>query len=223
MKIGWYYLNVNNLNIQAVPPEPAFKSVAREFPNSEIPICPAVGNYFKNTWVIRCPVDLDLDCDLEHNKITIVGPKTPDELALVTNRKDHDQDILSLALRYIFVSDESVILESIPAFMYTSEVQTKLRFIPGSFDIHRWIRPVDFSAQILQSGRIKINQGDPLFYIRIVTDENVELINIADRNKQKDLWDIIVKCTKYKFECPRKSLKNLYIVAENWIASRQWL
>lgn len=177
MNIKWYFLNYDNLPTNGSPPEPAFKNIIKTFDNnSEVLICPAVGNYFKNTWIIKSPVDIEYQY---FNNILTTNSK------YVTSRPHKDRDILTFPLRYVFVSKESVVLESFPAFMFNTEAQTKLRMIPGSFNIGKWIRPVDFTAQSLTSDVVKINKGDPLFCIRLLTDEKVELEQVTDQNEIK--------------------------------------
>jgi hypothetical protein len=211
MKIGWYFLNVEKLPVEGTAPDSTFKDVAQTFDkSSEVLICPAVHEYFKNTFLIRSPVDIEFQHDLSTNTLRTTSK-------YVVSRPFKDRDILTFPIRYMFVSDSSVTFESIPAFMHNTEAQTKLRMIPGSFDIGKWIRPVDFTAQSLTSDVIKIKQGDPLYYVRFMTDEKVELEHITDPARIEKIHKVMLQCTGYKFKCPGNSLKSLYKIAENWI------
>jgi hypothetical protein len=215
MKIGWMFLNYKDLlPVDGLTPISTIKNTTEFFKsNSEIPMCPAFGGYFKNTWTITAPVDIEFQCidgDIKTNSPYIV------------QRLTTDSDIITIPLFYIFVSDKDVMVESTPAFMYTGDIQTKMRFIPGTFNISKWLRPIDFSAQILSTEVITIKKGDPLFYVRFITEEKVELEQITDSTKKSEIYELVMRCTQYKFKCPRQSLKSLYMVGKEWIGKRKW-
>ena len=208
MKINWFFLNYNKLPLPGVAPVPAFKTIKHNFvKDTEIPRCPAITGYFKNTWLIISPVDITFQY-----KDNILRTNSP----YIKSRTQLNTNMLTIPLNYLFVCDESVLIESLPAFMHRTPAQTDLALIPGTFDIGQWTRTVDYTAQILTDDIVSIRAGDPLWYIRFVTDKCVELNEITDASKQDDLTKLVIKSTNYKVTNPGNSLQSLYQVAKTW-------
>ena len=81
---------------------------------------------------------------------------------------DTDKALCSVLVSYMFVADEPVWLEVYPPFLHGEVKNT--RFISGTFDIHSWQRPVDFTFEILNDKKsIKIKENQPLYYVRFVS------------------------------------------------------
>jgi hypothetical protein len=208
MKINWFFLNYNKLPVPGVAPVPAFKTITHNFvEDTEIPRCPAITGYFKNTWLITSPVDITFQY-----KDNVLRTNSP----YIKARTERDTNMLTMPLNYLFVCDESVLIESLPAFMHRTPAQTDLALIPGTVDIGQWTRTLDYTAQILTDKIITIRAGDPLWYIRFVTDQRVELNEITDASKQDELTKLVVKSTNYKVTNPGNSLQALYTMAKDW-------
>ena len=48
--------------------------------------------------------------------------------------------------------------------------------VPGRFNAYKWMRPIQCTFAIKSDvERIKINRGDPLIYLRMITDDNIKL------------------------------------------------
>ena len=93
--------------------------------------------------------------------------------------------------------------------------------IPGTMNIHKWIRPVDFTFEIIDLDQpLHLKRGDPLFAVKFKTSEKVNLTHIE---YSKDLKHITEACLASKTYVPRKSLKYRYKMAERWLTGRRWL
>ena len=130
--------------------------------------CPAVSNFHNKFYVIKSPFDLELTYDREKGEVKISqDQKFFDQF--VSWRKDeygeNERPLFSFLFQYMFVADEPVWIETYPAFLHGQPENTQ--YIPGSFDVYNWFRPIDFSFQMLDDTKtVSIKRGQPLFYIK---------------------------------------------------------
>lgn len=135
--------------------------------------CPAVQDYVKNVFELRSPVDFEII-------------RNPDGVGFHTNHYSQDfwndfvyvrdNNTLSFNIFYFFIPESNLTIESSSAHFTDNDFTNKTMIIPGKFDAYRWMRPIQCSFVIKSDvDRIKINRGDPLIYIRMVTDDNIKL------------------------------------------------
>ena len=123
--------------------------------------------------------------------------------------------MFSLGLFYVFIADKSVKIETLYPSMHRSETTNNINLIQGTFDISKWIRPIEFGVEVLNDNKIvKFKRGDVLFYIRFLTDEKINLERIPHSN---DLNYMIYPFTNMKKELPNQPLEKVYKIAEPWI------
>ena len=130
--------------------------------------CPAVTGFHQKFFVIKSPFDLELTYDRNKQDVRISeSQKFYDQF--VSWRKDeygeNERPLFSFLFQYMFVADEPVWIETYPAFLHGQPENTQ--YIPGSFDIYNWFRPVDFSFQMIDDTKpVTIKRGQPLFYLK---------------------------------------------------------
>jgi hypothetical protein len=240
LKVGWtpfvhnegkpsdsfgYFSEWQHVAIQ--PPEPAYKSIAADRPGSDILPCPGITGYFKNTFLVRCPIDITITVkpDVKTVSIEKFDQKFYNEWVI---RRPNDfvnpaRPIVTLGPKMVFVADEDVILEALPAMMHDSLALRKIRVIPGTYNIHRWMRPVDFTFEVLDSSEsIEFKRGDPLFYVRFVDPKgrNIELERIEQNDELlKTMYGMVI----LKNYIPKLKLNILYELAHDWIKNKRWL
>jgi hypothetical protein len=242
LKVGWtpfvhnegnssesfgYFSEWQHVAIQ--PPEPAYKSIAGDRPNSDILPCPGITGYFKNTFLIRSPIDITITVKADIKAVTLEGAgydqkfykewvvKRPNDFA------DPNRPIVTLGPKLVFVADEDVILEALPAMMHDSPALRNIHVIPGTYNIHRWMRPVDFTFEVLDPTQpLVFKRGDPLFYIRFIDpkDRKIELERIEQDNELlKTMYGMVVLKNYVK----NVKLNKLYEMAHDWIKDKKWL
>ena len=130
--------------------------------------CPAVSNFHKKFFVIRSPFDLELNYDRKGGEVKISEDQKFYDRFVSWRRTEYgeqERPLFSFLFQYMFVADEPVWIETYPAFLHGQPKNTQ--YIPGSFDIYNWFRPIDFSFQMLDDTKpVKIKRGQPLFYIK---------------------------------------------------------
>jgi hypothetical protein len=240
VKVGWtpfvhnegqpsdsfgYFSEWQNVAVQ--PPELAYKTIAGDREGSDILPCPAIQGYFKNTYLIRCPVDFTIipKPNAKTYSIDRFDQKFFNEWCIRRPNDfiNPDRPICTLGPKMVFVADEDVIIESLPAMMHDSPTLRNIRVIPGTYNIHRWIRPLDFTFEILDPSQpLEFKRGDPLFYVRFIDKKGrkVELERIEQSNDLlKTMYGMIV----VKNYIQKLGLEKMYEMAHDWIKNRKWL
>jgi|688.fasta_scaffold357100_1 hypothetical protein len=208
-------------NVGYFEPEPVLKYITTQRDTEvEYLKCPAFQEYFSNTFLIRSPVDLQLQVEKDTDGRKILTTKN-------FNQKFYNDHIFprmaqnnvfsmfSLEFSYIFYSEKSVIIEMIPASMEKTKFIQNTNLIPGEYDISKWIRPVSPAFEIVNdSEMLSISRGDPLFYIRFKSDKKINLIRV----EQDSIIENIEKaCARLKFFVPKNTLDENYKAAKSMI------
>lgn len=169
--------------------------------------CPAIGDLSRFYYVIRSPFTLSLRCthlvpgkEFRYNVVPIEGEKIIGlnglQKALHVLPPDvwenPDWPTLQLHLPYVFVSDESVILEQVPAFACPRTAQRPLVLYAGRFPIDIWPRHLNYSFQWLEPGRdILVRRGDPLFYVRFYPETRDRGVRLVETERTRELESFI--------------------------------
>lgn len=202
-------------------PEPVIKAIIKERDKDVKYLkCPAFQDYYKNCFLIRSPVDLTLTIEQNGEHKYIATKQYTQEFfdknifsRLDTNSK---YSMLSIQFYYTFISNESVILEQLAPSMHKTKTLNNINIIQGMYDISKWIRPVELAIEIIDDTKpIVIKRGDPLYYVRFVTDKNVTLTRIVDFNK--DINQVIKSCAAFKKFVPGNTLEKNYEIAASYI------
>ena len=154
--------------------------------------CPASSNFLKNFFVVKSPFDVEIKYFREEKRIWVsqkqgfvdhmVDPRFNNE-----QYTDTDKALCSVLVSYMFVADEPVWLEVYPPFLHGEVKNT--RFISGTFDIHSWQRPVDFTFEILNDKKsIKIKENQPLYYVRFVSKKPNDNFNLKRLKWTEELF-----------------------------------
>ena len=100
-----------------------------------------------------------------------------------------------VSLKWVFFSEESVIaITNHPYAHRPTEYSINCLFPSGRYDISKWIRPVSMEVQTWdKKGKITINEGDPLFYLELITNRPVIMKRF---NVNKALYRYIIACSQ---------------------------
>jgi hypothetical protein len=179
--------------------------------------CPAFQDLYKNTFVVRSPIDLVITIDEHRNVLTDrYGQEFYD--ASIVNRASiigkNDPMLLSCTFHLLFVPDEPCELEIIPAHMHTTDMLKNTRVIGGRFDAHRWTRVTDFAFEVLDETKpIVLKRNDPLFYVRFIP-KNGSKVNLEHMVVTEDMLQITKAVEQLKHRVPRLPLEGMYKLAE---------
>ena len=191
-----------NKELLSFPPSPLLKELTTyPLPENfeEYFRCPASQDELKNTFVIKSSSDLEIQ--INNQEIKGYGFETnPLYTRSVKNRW------VDLNLENLFFSSDSVKISIYPAYLSDNDITRSSRFLPGTFNISKWIRPIN-PSYILHSNNIKIKRGDALYYIKFHTDKTIKFKNFKPTI---ELQTLIQRCLTIKFYYKKLKLKFLY-------------
>jgi hypothetical protein len=174
--------------------------------------CPAFIDYTKNTFALLAPFDIDIKISHKDGQcfVDIGGFNSMffDDFFVV--RQD---GTFSFAPSLVFTSKETVIVESLPLLMINTELSKKVTHVVGSFDISKWVRPVEWAFILNEDTTLSIKRGDPIFCVRFATPNN-EIVKLERFYPDQLFENIHAACVQAKLLQKGMSLKKMYEMAE---------
>lgn len=219
-KIYWtpvLYQNNDDANILFSEPDSLFKYVLAQRESVPFSTCPAYIDMLKNTFIVRAPYDVEIILDRMNETFDIsMDPSvTPYFVNRLTDIRLNDPALLTLPPRYVMYSDEEVFIQVLPMMMNREPVPWNI--IPGTYDISKWIRPMEFTAEFLTKDNvINIKRGDPLFCLKFVTKDNSKVV-FERVEYDFAIERTMLSCTGIKRKIQNVPLQTLYKLAENFI------
>jgi hypothetical protein len=198
-------------------PRPLAKEIANAYKDYLFIQCPATQAFYRNTFVITAPM----------SGVIQVGENENGSATIATSGHGWDKSFydafshiredktVTLPPTYLFYAKESLEMEVLPVFLLNSPSLDNAFFTPASFDIGRWIRPVDFSFVPKDYTKpITINRGDPLYFVRFKSDERVVLERVPFT---RSLRSMMHACVSVKKRVRNITLPVLYEMAKSRI------
>lgn len=234
MNIGWTiyndpkYADVSQWkDIVYFEPKALWPLVVEERGGADYTKCPAVSDFFDNIFVVRCPYDVIISYQQEGDMFTTdrLGQDWYNQTFYPRFPISKDGKLISscitLRINYLFVADEDVEIETFDVPLLSNNLTRNIKMIPGKMNIHRWVRPVDFTFEVVDLSKpIELKRGDPMFAIRFKTDSKVKLTHI---DYSDDLKHAAEACLASKTYVPHKSLKYRYEMAKRFLKNKRWL
>jgi len=176
------FYGVNSTDKLYDPPVPVFSDALKNEPFAQklndatrVFGCPAVSDYYKNTFAIPCPVDYRIqltdsgvfsknyDQNFFNNAIEVRSPE----------QKFFSFKIPSI---YFFADTDSLYAESLAPTLSPKLIPNAL-YIQGTYDIANHFRPVELAIALRDNSDIELefNRGDHLYYLKFLTDKKVKL------------------------------------------------
>ena len=195
--------------------EPLLPDVKKQLHSSEDPAlktvykCYATHEEMRNTFIYRAPMDLDIEYNDDKTEVT---------LGNVDYGQEHQYKpffyVDSINLMQFFagcglllIAEQKSLPFSIHPANYHKTGVSGLTMIKGSFDCGKWYRPINFSVINTDHVNFSIKRGDPLFYVKFHTDDNVCLHRVHTTDKMKEISEASID---FKFYAQKSPLKKLY-------------
>jgi len=207
-------------NLAWFEPEPAFKRIASQRDSTFLK-CPVVQDYYKNTFVIKSPVDVTITTGVDvHGKKFIqtnrMGQKFYDNFVHFKEEDNKTFYMFTLGYNYLFVTKESCLMEMLVPNMEvgTEDNIDNMRILTGQFDISKWIRPVHFGGEIKDPSKpIVFKRGDPLMYLRF-TPHNNKKVNMIRTEFTDDMRKTVESCVALKHFVSNNNMEQNYTMAQ---------
>jgi hypothetical protein len=159
--------------------------------------CPAVSKKFKNTLVFYSPMDCSYSYDFTKEEPEIIA--TSETFITMSSKRVptvKDTAIIRLHLFYIMFAEESLDAYFTPPMFHKPGYTQYGTVIPGSFDIGQWFRPFILEIQTWgQKGEIHFKKGEPLFYVELKTDKNINVNRFEPTLKIKNYAESCIETT----------------------------
>jgi len=160
-------------------------------------LCPVASKKFKNTFVITQPHDSSYFYDFTDSDNPIVSPTSKMSIGCEVKRPATIKSgpTLEFYLRYIFFSEESLNARFTPPMFHPAKHTNYGTAVPGTMDVGSWFRPYPLEMQLWgQSGEIKFEEDEPLFYVEFDTDREIVLKRF---NFTEDLHNYAKHCVTF--------------------------
>lgn len=178
-------------------------------------MCPAILDDLKKTFVIKAPIDFDLQFNQYYTETICNFDYSPEFIDYYIGPFSTEKVFQLASPSYIFFTEDNTEITQLPAFYSSSSIYETCIGLSGTYNISSWLRPIKPAFKLLGS-RIKINRGDPLFYLRFNTSEKIKLqkFDSSELNTGK-YSQIIDAMAGYKFNKPKSNvidkLSDLYL------------
>lgn len=173
--------------------------------------CPAFVDQVKNTLVLYNTSDIDVSITRENNIKNNLGDNLKNHSVNLFNIKapsELDAHTVSYSCNWIFFADKPVTITTTPTYMHDSGLSKYGYYVPGTFDISKWFRPLEFAFQLWPGVfDFKSNESDPLLYVKFNTEEK---INLQKFYMTQEIYDISNSCISFKKFSKVKALNRLY-------------
>ncbi len=194
-------------------PDPLFKDILPERDDSnpgDFFACPGFQFHTENTFVVRAHVGGDLKLNSAANAVEPLNDRSRVTAQLVqwwpNSRKQYR--MLNIDHRVLMFAEGPLVMSTSPAFMHRTELQSKLNYIPASFDIGSWLRPLQGTYEVMPDAKeLRFREGDPMYYVKFHTDEKVKLRRFK---LTPEVHDAAHGCVHYKMFRPQQSLDRVY-------------
>jgi hypothetical protein len=170
--------------------------------------CPAFVNSVKNTYMFTSPTDADVE--FHDGKVyTNFKDRYYDPNTTVFKYPSLDgANTLRYYANYIFFCEEELFIHSTPPYLHNAEVTKHGYYVPGTFDISSWFRPLEYAFQQWPGvNTFKTTQDDPLLYVNFLTDQPIKLQKFY---MTEALNEASISCIRLKNYRREKNLFKLY-------------
>jgi hypothetical protein len=218
----------NWFELTAIAPAPALREIIkdRDVTNpSHFTKCPAFIEYYKNTYVIKSPIDIEFTYDYVTKRLNIFPQLQNFFDTNIVHRGnligEQDDFLMSFMLNYLFIADKDCVVELLPCLMHKSEFADKTRVVVGAFNINKWYRPVEIAFELKSpTTTLKVKRGDALAYVKFLPKDGSK-INLQHKDFSEDTLDVVATCLTVKESANRLPLTLLYKLSER-ISNKLW-
>lgn len=209
------------LKIVYLPPEPVLPYILnsrQHAGNNTYLKCPAFIDYYKNVYVIKSPFSMQINFNAKDKYLSVQPQNQEFYDAFLLNRADviseDDPFLFSLLIKYLFTADADCAIEELPVTFHDSPLNSKLKLIPGTYNIGKWFRPLEAAYEVMAKAEsISIKRGDPLFYVRFIPKDNKK-VTLKHVKFSSEQLKAVQHCAKLKESFPQHSLSAAYKLVE---------
>lgn len=212
MSINIYWSMLNDEWIRAEDPV----SIIKKYYSSPISkdnsmvYCPAVKKSIKNVYGLKSIYDFKLIYDGDTLKSFDYDQNFFNQYVTFRNVENR---LISFGMNYIFFAEKEIEMEAyIHPFLEENDFNKKVYFIPGSFDISKWFRPIECPFFLKKEyNDVSFKRDEIYTYIKFCTNENIKFKKFYPTDKIKNFVSSTLNSTRgIKWGCPVHDLNDFY-------------
>lgn len=171
--------------------------------------CPGFLKSIQNTFIVRSSWTSTILVNLQNGSFTNSHGEADAISEHFTAKPVSRKNLLfNVYHNFLFFCEDDLEITTMPAYMHNSEFQRKCTYIPGSFNISRWFRPIEGAFEMQEPFEsLIVKTDDPLYYVKFDTSDTVKLVRF---NLTPKIWAMSQGCVHHKKYQPMRSLKYLY-------------
>ena len=153
---------------------------------SQVFKCPAIKEYFKNTYAVLSPFDYLLNVT---NGTASSQDYTQEFYSDNVIFRDADSRLISYTAPKLYLFAEKPLTAELLPPLFGGMINDA-NYIVGKYDIGRHFRALELAITLRKDGDVEIKKDNPLYYVRFNTDEPIkfkrffftdELLNLANQ------------------------------------------
>lgn len=166
--------------------------------------CPAWSHKAKRTFIIKSPVDLNIEINKKEKSI-FVNNITQDKFDrwfknIFFDNWCQDKKItiqITIPLYFFWTNTPNVWIE-IESYPYTT-INNNFIAVPAWFNISTWTRPLNFAFDVVDHDKpVIIKRGDPLYQITFNTENLDNRIKLIKKDLTEEVYKKAIKTTNVK-------------------------
>jgi len=189
-KIIYWACNENEW-LRAKNPEPVYKNFIKDLKDKDLQMefCSAIKDYMHNMFSIKSLYDYNfkLEKNTNQTKSDVYNQSFFDEHIFIRSQMER---CFSFTQKFIFFTEEKSLLISggILPFLEDNNITKRCTVIPGTFDIGKWFRPLDFVFYLKKDyDEFKIEEEEIFQYIKFDTKEKIIFKQFKINSKIKEV------------------------------------
>jgi hypothetical protein len=170
-----YWAVHENEWLRAKTPEPIYKDFVKNTNNDEMRIksCPAIKNYMNNIFKIKSLYDYNFKVNEDQTFSEMYNQKFFDKHVVIRSQK---HKMFSFQQSFCFFTEKKSLEMSAGLFPFLEEnnITKNCITIPGTFNIGKWFRVLDFAFNLkTDCDEFKIEEDEIFQYIKFHTDDKI--------------------------------------------------
>ena len=181
MSIVIYWACADDVWLRSKPPESVYKNFCKNLKNQkhDLIFCPATKDYMNNIFSLKSLYKYNFTLGPDETANTVFTDQYDqnffDTHVIVRSRKDR---LFSFNQKLIFFTEENSLLMSggLSPFLEDNNITNRCIVIPGTFDIGKWFRILEFAFYLKNNyNEFKIEEDEIFQYIKFNTDKKIIL------------------------------------------------
>lgn len=139
--------------------------------------CPAITDDCRNTFRIKCPVDLDVTFNNDFTSCSTNNNQDLNFLQHFIGPFGEEKVIQFSSPTYLFFSEESLLMSQLPPYYEQNSFVDSCIGLSGTYNIGSWFRPIKPAFKLRNNANnIAIKKDDTIMYVKFATEEKIKLV-----------------------------------------------